>query len=84
MSLEDPSLKVCVPIFSFPSLHPFPRFLISNIVFVMLQTLLSRVTLLVKAPNLGSFSMNLFRFSLPFEDFLQKGVNVPEQDVLYN
>jgi hypothetical protein len=38
----------------------------------------------VHHPDLGSFSMNSFHFSLPFEDFLQKGVNVPEEDVLYN
>lgn len=26
VSLEDPSLKVCAPIFSFPSLHPILGF----------------------------------------------------------
>jgi hypothetical protein len=28
--------------------------------------------------------MNLFHFSTPFEDFLQKGINVSKEDVLYN
>jgi hypothetical protein len=35
-SLEDPSLKVWAPIFSLPSSHPFPNFLLSNIIFGML------------------------------------------------
>jgi hypothetical protein len=69
-SLEDPSLKVWAPIFSLPSLHPFPNFLLSNIVYGMLQTFLSQMTLLVKAPDPGSFSMNSFHFSPPSKDFL--------------
>jgi hypothetical protein len=69
-SLEDPSLKVWAPIFSLPSLHPFPNFFLSNIVHGMLQTFLSQVTLLVKASDPGSFSMNLFHFSPPSKDFL--------------
>jgi hypothetical protein len=39
---------------------------------------------LVKAFYLGSSSMNLSFFSLFSKDSLQKGINVPEEDVFYN
>jgi hypothetical protein len=81
-SSEDPSLKVWVLIFSLPSSHPFPSFLFSNIVFGTLQTLLNQVALMVKALDHGSSSMNSFHFPPPFEDFLQKGINVPKEDAL--
>jgi hypothetical protein len=42
------------------------------------------VILLVRALDLSSFSMSSFHFSPPFKDFLQKGMNVPKEDVLYN
>ncbi len=69
-SLEDHSLKAWAPIFSLLSSHPFPSFLLSNIVSGMLQTLLSWVILLVRASDLSSSSMSSFRFPLPFKDFL--------------
>jgi hypothetical protein len=68
--LERPFIEGMAPIFSLHSLHPFLDFLLSNIVFGMLPTLLNRVIILVRAPNPGSSSMSLFHFSLPFEDFL--------------
>jgi hypothetical protein len=46
--------------------------------------LLSQMTFLNMALDPGSSSMNLLRFSLPSEDFLQKVINVPEEDVFYN
>jgi hypothetical protein len=39
---------------------------------------------LVKAFYLGSSSMNLSFFPLFSKDSLQKGINVPEEDVFYN
>jgi hypothetical protein len=65
-------------------LHPFLDFLISNIVFIMLQTLLSRMIFLVKALDPCSSSMNSSHFSSPLEDFLQKDINIHEEDILYN
>ncbi len=39
---------------------------------------------MVKAPNPTSFSMSSFCFSPPSKDFLQKGINVLKEDVIYN
>jgi hypothetical protein len=50
--------------FFLPSLHPFPDFFLSNIVSRILQTFLNQMTLLVRALNPNSFSMNLFHLSL--------------------
>lgn len=70
--------------FFLPSLHPFPNFFLSNIVSRILVTFLNQMTLLVRALNPNSFSMNLFHLSPPCNNFLQKGINVLEKDVLYN
>jgi hypothetical protein len=64
---KDPSLKVWVPYSFFASIS---QIFLSNIVFRMLQTFFSQVTLLVRAPDFSSFLMNLFHFSPPYEDFL--------------
>jgi hypothetical protein len=36
---------------------------------------------MVRAPDPDSSSMSSFHFSPPFENFLQKGINVLEEDV---
>jgi hypothetical protein len=49
----------------------------------MLQTLLRRVTLLVKDLGNSNSKLSCFVFSPMSKDVLQKGVNVQNEDVLY-
>ncbi len=51
--------------------------------YEMLQTLLKQITLLVRDLNDTSFARRSF-FSSLFEDFLQKGIYVQEEDVIHN
>ncbi len=82
---EDPSMKVQIQFFS-PSL--VSNFLHVPLLIVfssrMLQTMLSRVILLVRDPNESSPQLNFFVLSPTFEDLLQKGVNVQNENLLYN
>lgn len=62
--------------FSFSCLEYFPC--------PILQALLNCLTILVKQFHDTSFTNRSFWFCPPFEEFLQKDINVQEEDVIYN
>ncbi len=84
-SSEDPSTKVLIQFFSCLQVSNFLHVpLLIVLSSRILQTLLSRVTLLVRDPDELSPQLNSFAFSPMFNDLLQKGVNVQNEDILYN
>jgi sensor histidine kinase YesM len=50
----------------------------------MLQTLLNRVTILIKVPDASSLGIGRFVFSSPLDEFLNNSIDVQNEDVLYN